>query len=164
MNTESVINLEDLRQMAMGDVAALNAPTLARLQHEAAESMNRAKLVKELLDGVLSRKYADKAALMRTEAGKDFGTVRFSDGDVQVVADLPKCPHWDQKRLSDLFDRIRKAGEDPNEYMDVDYKVPETKFKAWPSQIRSAFEGARTVKAGKPTFKLSLRNEQEATV
>ncbi|ABK45153.1 hypothetical protein Mmc1_2657 [Magnetococcus marinus MC-1] len=161
MNTKMNPTLSELHSMPIGELAELSPEQLANLQQQAAKAVESAKLTKEFLEGVISRRYADKADLLRKEAGKDFGTVRFIDGDVQVTAELPKRPHWDQKRLSDLFDRIRKAGEDPQEYMDVDYKVPESKFKAWPSQIRSAFEGARTVKAGKPTFKLSVKDEQE---
>ncbi|ABK45413.1 hypothetical protein Mmc1_2922 [Magnetococcus marinus MC-1] len=160
MKTEMNPTLSELRSMPIGELAELSPEQLANLQQQAAKAEESAKLTKEFLEGVISRRYADKADLLRKEAGKDFGTVRFIDGDVQVTAELPKRPHWDQKRLSDLFDRISKAGEDPNEYMDVDYKVPESKFKAWPSQIRSAFEGARTVKAGKPTFKLMISNQE----
>nr|CRH06068.1 Conserved protein of unknown function [Candidatus Magnetococcus massalia] len=163
MKTEMNPTLSELRSLPMGELAELSSEQLASLQQQAVKAMELAKLTKEFLEGVLSRRYADKAALLRKEAGKDFGTVRFSDGDIQVVADLPKRPSWDQKRLADLFDRIRKAGEDPNEYLEVAYKVPESKFKAWPSQIRSAFEGARTVKPGKPTFKLSAKGNQEVT-
>ena len=50
-------------------------------------------------------------------------------------------------------------GDDPAEYVDIAIKVPERKFAAWPSHIRSAFEGARTVRTGKPSFRLSLTNE-----
>ena len=156
------ITLEHLRRMPMGEVAALDPATLARLQEQAASAMDQAKLTKELLDGVLTRRYADRAALLRKEAGKDFGAIRFDDGDVQVVADLPKRPVWDQKRLGEIVDRIRRAGEDPGEYVEIGFKVAERKFTAWPQNIRDAFEAARTLKAGKPSFKLSLVNREAA--
>ncbi|MEG3640700.1 hypothetical protein [Magnetococcus sp. PR-3] len=162
MKTDLYPTLNELRNMPMGELVELSSEQLAMLQQQAVKAVEAAKLTKELLEGILTRRYAEKAALMRKEAGKDFGTVRFIDGDVQVVAELPKRPQWDQKRLSDLFDRIHKAGEDPNEYLEVTYKVPESKFKAWPSQIRSAFEGARTVKPGKPSFKLSIPEQEVA--
>jgi hypothetical protein len=40
------------------------------------------------------------------------------------------------------------------------YRVPERKYAAWPRHIRTAFERARTVKTGRPTFSLSLRQER----
>ena len=78
-----------------------------------------------------------------------------------VVADLPKRVEWDQAQLAALVKRIRAEGDDPAEYVDVAFKVPERKYAAWPTGIRSAFEGARTVKTGKPVFRLNL-DEKEA--
>ncbi|TAN59658.1 MAG: hypothetical protein EPN20_14715, partial [Magnetospirillum sp.] len=89
----------------------------------------------------------------RTE-GKDTGTVRFDDGAVTVVADLPKKVEWDQAQLATIVGRIRASGDDPGEYVDLTFKVSERKYGAWPAHIRTAFEAARTVKAGKPTFVL----------
>ena len=62
-------------------------------------------------------------------------------------------------KLAALVERIRAEGDDPAEYVDVSIKVPERKFAAWPSHIRSAFEDARTVRTGRPSFRLSLTNE-----
>jgi hypothetical protein len=36
----------------------------------------------------------------------------------------------------------------------IEVKVSETKFGAWPPAVRELFEPARTIKAGKPTYKL----------
>ncbi|WP_198947873.1 hypothetical protein [Magnetofaba australis] len=155
------ITLKQLHTMPLGDVANLDGAALADLQQQANAALERAKSAKEFLDGAIARKYGDLIKQLRQQSGKDFGTVRLNDGNVQVVADLPKRPHWDQKRLADLFQRIAKAGENPHEYLDVAFKVPESKFKAWPTQIRSAFEGARTVKPGKPTFKLTVSAESQ---
>ena len=104
-------------------------------------------------------KYGDRAHAARQTAGKDTGTVRFDDGAVTVIADLPKRVDWDQDKLAALVERIRAEGDDPAEYVDVAIKVPERKFAAWPSHIRSAFEDARTVRTGKPSFRLSLNTE-----
>jgi hypothetical protein len=37
--------------------------------------------------------------------------------------------------------------------------VSETKFNAWPETLKSAFEAARTVKSGKPSYRLALVKE-----
>ena len=93
------------------------------------------------------------------DAGKDTGTVRLVEDGVIVIADLPKRVDWDQAQLAALVERIRAEGDDPAEYVDTAFKVPERKYAAWPSAIRAAFEDARTVKTGKPVFKLSLAKE-----
>ena len=109
---------------------------------------------KDWLDGVLDRRYAPIAAELRSRDGKDTGTVRFEDGAVTVVADLPKKVEWDQEQLAATVERIRASGDDPAEYVETAFKVPERKYGAWPAHIRAAFEAARTVKTGKPTFTL----------
>ena len=146
--------LADVMSMPLGEVASLPAEMLALLQEEADEALRRAKTAKDWLDGALDRKYGAIAAEHRRIEGKDTGTVRFDDGSVTVVADLPKKIEWDQEQLAATVERIRAAGDDPTEYVDLAFKVPERKYGAWPGHIRTAFEPARTVKAGKPTFTL----------
>ena len=159
MTISNRISLDELRHMAVGDIAAMPAEQLALLQNEAADALRRAKTACDWLDGAVSLKYGDRSHASRQAAGKDTGTIRFDDGAVTVIADLPKRVDWDQDKLAALVERIRAEGDDPAEYVDVSIKVPERKFAAWPSHIRSAFEDARTVRTGRPSFRLSLTNE-----
>ncbi|MBF0453888.1 MAG: hypothetical protein HQL72_03600 [Magnetococcales bacterium] len=156
---EQQITLDQLRSMPVGQIAALNANQLARLQADAIKQIGSAKLTKDLLDGVLNHKYGEQAAGCRHIQGKDFGTVRFEDGDITVISDLPKKPVWDQKQLSSIVQKIQEAGDNPDEYVATEFKVSESKFNAWPEHIRSTFEPARTLKAGKAVFKLTPKNE-----
>ena len=158
MTMEHHVTLEQLRNMPVGQIAAMLPEELAILQEQAVTAVEQAKLTKELLDGVLNHKYADKAALLRHQAGKDFGSIHFDDGDIKVTADLPKRPAWNQKQLADIVQRIQKAGDNPAEYVDTTFKVSEKKYNAWPENIRSTFKAARTVKAGKQVFKLASKN------
>lgn len=154
--------LNDLPNMPIGDIAALPAETLALLQDEADEALRSAKTTRDWIGGALVLKYDTAAAKVRQTAGKDTGIVRIQDGSVTVVADLPKKIDWDQTQLAALVERIRAEGDDPAEYVDIAIKVPERKFTAWPCHIRSAFENARTVRVGKPTFRLSMNNEVQS--
>jgi hypothetical protein len=151
--------LADLAHMPIAAVIALPAESLALLQSEADEALRSAKTTKDWVDGAIARKYADAANAARQAAGKDTGIVRLTDGTVTIIADLPKKTEWDQSRLAALVDRIRATGEDPGEYVEITFKVSERKYGAWPSHIRSAFDAARTVRVGKPTFKLTLSTE-----
>ncbi|MBF0326910.1 MAG: hypothetical protein HQL42_17815 [Alphaproteobacteria bacterium] len=146
--------LADMMTMSVGEIAKLPAEMLILLQEEAEQAVRLAKMQKDWLDGVLDRRYAIIAAELRSREGKDTGTVRFDDGGITVVADLPKKVEWDQEQLAATVERIRAAGDDPAEYVDLAIKVPERKYGAWPAHIRTAFEAARTVKTGKPTFAL----------
>lgn len=142
-----------------GELAALQSEALFQLKNDAADLLSVARAIVEHIDRALELKYADRAHALRLAAGKDTGIVHFDDGHVRVTADLPKRVEWDQRRLAEVVRRIANGGEDPAEYVEISYRVSETKFKAWPESLKSAFAPARTLKTGKPGFRLALMKE-----
>jgi hypothetical protein len=142
--------------MPIGEIAALPADLLAVLQEEAEEAAKAARSLADWLNGAIGLRYADRAAAARRADGKDTGTVRLEDGEVTVIADLPKKVEWDQAALGRMIARIRAAGDDPAEYVETSFRVSERKYVAWPAAIREGLEAARTVKPGKPSFRLVL--------
>ena len=160
MNAPNRPRLGDLPTMPIGDIAALPAAVLALLQQEAEESVKAARQLADWLNGAIALRYGDRAAAARRAEGKDTGTIRLDDDEVMVIADLTKRVDWDQSELATLVAAIRAEDGDPAEYVDTVFRVPERKYAAWPRHIRTAFERARTVKSGKPTYRLSLRGER----
>jgi hypothetical protein len=154
--TTNRLHLDDIRHMPIGEIAQLPAEHLALLQEDAAAALDASKELKEWIDAAIVLRFANQAAALRREAGKDTGTVRFEQDGVVVVADLPKKVDWDQRLIASVVDRIRASGEDPAQYVDITIKVPERKYAAWPNNIRAEFAPARTVKTGKPSISLSL--------
>ena len=148
---------DDLPALSAAEIAALPVELLAILQHEIDARLRRDKAAKARLDAGLAVRYADRAAEERQAAGKDTGTTRFDDGDFTIVADLPKRVDWDQDKLAAMVARIRDAGDDPAQYVDIAIKVPERKYAAWPDAIRKGFEPARTVRTG--TLKVELLSQ-----
>jgi len=148
------ITLEALVRLPMSEIVALPAAELPRLQKEAEDALRKAKLTVAWLDGALNQKYAERAKAARADAGKDFGVVRLTDGDITIVADIDKKVEWNESQLSALMERIAADGEDPRDYVEVSLRVSERKYASWPPYIRKAFEPARTVKAGRETFEL----------
>ncbi|XOB94663.1 hypothetical protein ACMC9M_16975 [Pseudomonadota bacterium 24LQ007] len=142
-----------------GELAALQSEALFQLKNDAADLLSVARAIVEHIDRALELKYADRAHALRMAAGKDTGIVHFDDGHVRVTADLPKRVEWDQRRLAEVVRRIANGGEDPAEYVEISYRVSETKFNAWPESLKSAFAPARTLKTGKPGFRLALMKE-----
>ena len=63
------------------------------------------------------------------------------------------------KDMAEMIEQIRAAGEDPAEYVTIAMKVAERAYSAWPESIRSAFTPARTVGAGKPSYRIEPRKE-----
>ena len=148
------ITLDALVRLPMSEIVGLPAAELARLQKEAEDALRKAKLTVAWLEGALTQKYAERSRAARADAGKDFGVVRLTDGDITIVADLGKKVEWDESQLSALMERIAADGEDPRDYVEVSLRVSERKYASWPPYIRKAFEPARTVSAGRQTFEL----------
>ena len=151
--------LDSIRTLPIGEVAALPAQHLALLQEDTSAALDASKKAKDWIDGAIALRFADHVQALRREAGKDTGTVRFEQDGVTVVADLPKRVDWNQALIAGVVERIRAAGDDPTQYVDIAIKVPERKYTAWPENIRTAFAPARTVKTGKPSFVLTLKED-----
>ncbi len=159
MTISNHITLADIRRMPVGQIAALPADQLALLKEAADHQLIQARSLSDWLDGAVFLKYADRAAECRHDAGKDTGTIRFEDGGVTVIGELPKRIDWDQEKLAQIAENIASAGEDPAEFIETMLKVSERKYTALPESWRKGFEPARTVRTGKPKFRLVLNEE-----
>ena len=153
------ISPDEVLTTPAGELAALASESLFQLKNDAADLLSAAKAIVEHVDRALDLKYADRAKALRLAAGKDTGVVHFDDGHVRITTDLPKRVEWDQQRLAEIVRRIAEGGENPAEYVEIGYRVSETKFNAWPESMRGAFAPARTLKTGKPGFRLALIEE-----
>lgn len=153
------ITLDDARLLSVAEMTGLCAQDLMQLHSAAADSLRQAKDLKDWIDGAIALKYDAQSKALRAQLGKDTGTVHFEDGGIRITSDLPKKLVWDQSKLSEIAERIAAGGDDPTEYLDITYKVAERKYSAWPQSMREVFAPARTLKTGKPTFRLSLNEE-----
>jgi len=150
----NTLTVDDLPGLGLQDIAVLPIELLVILQREIDERLKCCKAAKARLDGALEIRFAARAAEERQTQAKDTGTVRFDEGNFTIVADLPKRVDWDQNRLAAMVERIRAAGDDPAEYVEISFKVPERNYVAWPEAIRQGFEPARTVRTG--TLKVEI--------
>jgi hypothetical protein len=146
--------VDDMLNMATGDLAQLPVELLAALQGELDHATKQLKAATARFSTALEVRYATRAAEARRACGKDTGTVRLVDGDYAVVADLPKRVDWDQEKLAQIARNIAGSGEDPAEFIDTKLSVSERKYGALPLSWREGFEPARTVGFGKASFKL----------
>lgn len=153
------VTLENLLHTPQGDLAALPPKQLAQLLEEAKFKLDNYKLLHERLQGVVNFKYQDTFNQNRVDQQKESGILRIEDDGYVVSQDITRKADWDKKKLNDIIEKIKSQGDDPAEYVDVIYKISEHKFKSWPNFIRKVFEPARTVKTGKPTYKLTPKEE-----
>ncbi|WP_223618967.1 hypothetical protein [Lysobacter sp. ESA13C] len=142
------------------ELADYSPEMLLDLKKQAAEALATAKANADWIDRALDLKYGYIAAQQRLAADKDTGTVSFADGDIRVSVELPKKVEWDQAQLARIVERIRAAGKDPAEFVEVTYRISETRYNAWPPSLRTSFDAARTLKTGKPSFRLSAPGDE----
>lgn len=155
--------LAELQELRTDEVAKLPVDQLQALVEDVAILLSRAKLLDEKISAALDLRFAEQARAARSAAGKDTGRVRLMDDEFEIVADSPKAVVWDQAALSDIAAVIRDEWkENPADYMTVKYGVPESKFLAWPSALQKAFEPARTVKTGKPSYEIIAKKREAA--
>ena len=153
------LSLDNARHFSVADMVKLPARDLMQLQSEAAKNLQASKALKDWIEGVITLKYESQTQSLRTQMGKDTGMVHFDDDGIRVTADLPKKVEWNQHQLAELAQRIVANGDNPEQYLEITYKVAERKYTAWPEHLRSQFAPARTLKTGKPTFKLTATQE-----
>lgn len=153
---ENIPSVDDMLNMPVTELALMPPNLLAAVQAEIDVAMDRMKAVTERFALALEVRYAARASECRGHEGKDTGTIRFEDDGVTIIADLPKRIDWDQGKLAEIAGNIALAGEDPSDFIDTKLTVSERKFGALPESWRKGFEPARTVRSGKPKFRLVL--------
>ncbi len=120
-----------------------------------------AKSVREFVEHVGELRYGEAARKARLADGRDFGVIRISDQDETVICDQKRIVDWDQPQLAAIFKRMNAVGDDPAQYMDVAFKVPESKYNAWHTALREQFAPARTVRPGKASYRLASLDSKE---
>ena len=153
------MNNQTLSQVSAMPVTQLSEASPDLLQKALIAAMTevtRAKKQLEHIERALDMRYAQRAKALRLDQGKDTGVVHFDDGEVSVTADLPKKVEWDQATVARLVANIVACGDDPSQYVEISYRISETKFNAWPDSLKKPFSAARTVKVGKPSYRLAL--------
>lgn len=146
--------LDEIGQLYINEIDKLPMADLDRMIKQVTTAKETAALYLNALQSALHSRFGGHAQQLRQEADKSTGTVRFEVDGYLVVADLPKRPEYDQPKLKEAVEALRKWGEDPENYVGIEIKVSESKYTAWPPGIRQLFEPARTLKTGKPSYKL----------
>ena len=127
------------------------------------------EILKQRRDEITKRENAIKSEILKTyessiqkelrSKDEPYGAVNVFDGDATLKVTVPKKVTWDQERLAGIVQEIVQAGHVASDYVDIEYHVPETKYKSWPTDIREAFVVARTIEPGNPTLKIEVKND-----
>ncbi len=158
MSIPNRTTLAQLRAMTPSDAAQLPLDHLAMLADDVAALKADAKRLGDLLGDALHVRFGEAAATARRTDGKDTGRVRLEQDGFEILADLAKRVDWHQAKLAEAVATLRAWGEDPNDYVATELRVPEARFAAWPPRIRALFEPARTVATGRPSYTLQQKD------
>ena len=156
------LHTDSLPELSVSQLAALPQDQLQLLDLSLNQLATWVKQSRDRLNTALEQRYGEQARQALHESGRDFGVTHIDDGMLHVTYELPKRVAWDQRRLAEMAERIAAAGENVTDFIDVEYAVSESRYKNWPTSLREQFEAARTVKSGKPTFRLALVEGGEA--
>ena len=105
--------LDEIGQLYMTELDKLALSELYRMIKQVTAAKDTAVLYLGALQSALHSRLGNQAQQHRQEAGKSTGTVRFEVDGYLVIADLPKRPEYDQMKLKEAVEALRKWGEDP---------------------------------------------------
>jgi hypothetical protein len=151
-----------LNELSVGQLSSLPHLQLHEVDTNLEQLIDWAKKARTKVDAALEQRYGEQARKDLTDSGRDVGTTHLTDGPLRIRFELPKRVSWDQKQLGVIAERIVAAGERVQDYMDVDLSVSELRFNNWPPALKEQFAQARTVKPGKPSYRLALAQENHA--
>ena len=112
--------LDEIGQLYMNELEKLPLPDLDRMIKQVTAAKDTAALYLNALQSTLHNRLGGHAQQLRQEAGKSTGTVRFEVDGYLVVADLPKRPEYNQVKLKEAVEALRKWGEDPENYVGIE--------------------------------------------
>ena len=143
----------DIRE---GDYSRLDETGLAQAILALDEAATRAAGLAAGARFELLHRKRESVARAHALKGDPFGVVKVAAGAYTLDVNTPRRVEWDQERLKAAWLHLeREWNSDPAEYIDRKLSVKESKYKAWPTEIRALFEPARTVSAGTPTLKIT---------
>ena len=126
--------------------------SLSQIEIELKENSN---IKKRIVETILTRKSDEIEAALRAKE-EPYGSIHIGNFEITVG----KKVTWNQHELAQLAQQIMSAGEDPKEYIKLEYGVSETAYKSWPTMIRNQFIPARTIARGNPTVKISTKDKE----
>ena len=152
------VKLKHLDGLSAADLSALPVEQIADLLSEFAELAADTKAKGAKIAEAIAIRFEPLAAAERHAKKKDTGSVTVAVDGFKCVSDIPKKVEWDQDKLSDAVSELIAMERNPDNFVAYEYSVSETGYSQMEPEIKALFTPARTVKPGKPTYKLSAKD------
>ena len=148
------VKVRHLDGLSAAGLSALPVEQIADLQSEFGELLVDIKAKGAKIAEAIAIRFKPLAAAERRAKKKDTGSVTVAVDGFKCVSDIPKKVEWDQDKLSDVIGELIDIGRDPDHFVAYIYSVSEARYSQMEPEIKAIFTPARTVKPGKPTYKL----------
>lgn len=149
------ITLEQAKHLQIGELSSLTAAQLYQLWAENSNKLESSRKFKQWLESAIALKYQEQIQAKRIRLDKMTGIIHIEDDGIKISTDIHKKIEWQQDILSKVVDDLRQSDIDTSEYVNVAYKVPESKYISWPKSVQQIFDAARQMKTGIPSYYLS---------
>lgn len=154
MSNTNRVTLAQLDKMTAENAQGIPLDQIKALLEDVAEKKANLKKREDKLFVEMDRRVKDAAAQARKAKKEDTGTVRVVVDGETISADLKKIVKWLPDEMEKGIDALLVKNPQAiiSEYVKVTLEVAESKWKAWPTDIKAIFEPARVVSCGKPTY------------
>lgn len=129
---------------------------LIGLQEAALEQAAQAKQALAQIQNELNNRYGEAINVLLKKKEEPFGSTKLLDGDYIINADQTEKVAWDNSMLKTM---ALELGDKADEYLEVEYSMKESRFKALPESQREWFARARTVAPGSLKIVLERKGE-----
>lgn len=157
--SDLILSTAGLPELSVRQILALPPQQLQELDIALKELSTWVKQSRERIDAALESRYGEQGRAALLASGRDFGVAHFTDCPLRIRYELPKKVRWDQHQLTAIAERILSSGEKLEGYLDIKLSVSESRYANWPPTLQQPFAAARTVEAGKPSFRLAFDGE-----
>lgn len=146
-SNKKVKNISCIETLSVQEIAKLSEEDLFDLSNKIGETYDWIKKLVDKFDTALTSKYLEEARTEINKKGSDCGTCKLQKKSFEVNVQLPKKVSWDQKILSNIYDKFDQ--EMRSNIFKVTFSVGEKEYSEMTDSMRQAFEPARTINYGK---------------
>lgn len=85
------------------------------------------------------------------------GTANLDLPMYKIKVTVSKKVKWDEKELKAIANKIKEAGQEPENFIKYKLSVSETAFNGFTEDVQDAFMSARSVEASDPKIKIERK-------
>lgn len=129
---------------------------LQDLEHSAREAAKTLSATTARVNAELQRRFEGDLVSALQAKDEPYGVANLERDGFTIKGDQAKKVEWNQATLQQKFEELEARGMNAQDYIDLEYNMPEKRFTALPKEIQEYFADARTVTPG--SLKITITN------